>query len=215
MFPKRAASRYQGGMIWTIPNILTAGRLMAAMALPLVYLTLPHPFSDAIVLLLFIGAAATDWLDGWIARRSGRVTALGRMLDPIADKAMVGVALLAVCGLYGAHWLVMVPAAAILIREFAVSGLREFLAGRPVNLAVSNLAKWKTAVQMVAISLLFLGTYANFAGLVTECVICGRPSLSVIDITGIALLWVAAVMTLVTGWQYFARGLDVILEEDR
>lgn len=202
-------------MIWTIPNILTAGRLLAAAALPLVYLTLPHPFSDAVVLLLFIGASATDWLDGWIARRSGRVTALGRMLDPIADKAMVGVALLAVCGLYGAHWLVMVPAAAILIREFAVSGLREFLAGRPVNLAVSNLAKWKTAVQMIAISLLLLGVYANFAGLMTHCVICGRPSLSIIDVAGIALLWVAAIMTLVTGWQYYMKGLDLILEEDR
>ena len=201
-------------MIWTLPNALTFTRLIAAVLLPLGYVLLPHPWSDALALVLFTAASLTDFLDGWLARRWGQVTALGRLLDPIADKAMVAVALLVVCGLYGASWIVLIPAAIIMVREFAVSGLREFLADKQVVMPSSLLAKWKTTVQMTAIAVLLLALYLNFAGYQTHCILCGRPALGMVDLIGVALLWLSAVMTAITGWQYFARGLGTIMAED-
>jgi len=201
-------------MSWTVPNILTVLRLLAAMLFPLIYMAFPHPTADAIVLIIFILASLTDWFDGWYARSFNQTSAFGAMLDPIADKAMVAVALLAIVGLYGAHWIVLIPAAAIFIREFAVSGLREALSGRPVNLAVTRLAKWKTAVQMLAIALILLALYMNFAGLSTRCILfCSRPALGWPDLIGVGLLWVAAVMTLITGAQYFQSAMPVLMEE--
>ena len=211
----RGDARYQGSMIWTIPNTLTFGRLIAAALFPLAYLVLPHPYSDAVALILFTTASLTDFLDGWLARRWAQTTAIGKLLDPIADKAMVAVALLAVCGLYGASWIILVPAAIIMVREFAVSGLREFLAGKTVKLPVTLLAKWKTTVQMTAIAVLLLAIYLNFAGYNTSCIICGRPALGIMDLLGVALLWLAAVMTAITGWQYFSKGMVTILAEEK
>lgn len=201
-------------MIWTLPNALTFTRLIAAALLPLGYVVLSHPWSDALALILFTMASLTDFLDGWLARRWGQTTALGRLLDPIADKAMVAVALLVLCGLYGASWIVLVPAAIIMVREFAVSGLREFLADRQVVMPVSVLAKWKTTVQMTAIAVLLLAVYLNFAGYQTTCVICGRPALGMVDLIGVGLLWLGAVMTAITGWQYFARGMGTVMAEE-
>lgn len=201
-------------MIWTLPNALTFTRLIAAAILPLGYVVLSHPWSDALALILFTMASLTDFLDGWLARRWGQTTALGRLLDPIADKAMVAVALLVLCGLYGASWIVLVPAAIIMVREFAVSGLREFLADRQVVMPVSVLAKWKTTVQMTAIAVLLLAVYLNFAGYQTTCVICGRPALGIVDLIGVGLLWLGAVMTAITGWQYFARGMGTVMAEE-
>ncbi len=203
-------------MIWTIPNTLTFGRLIAAILFPVAYLVLPHPVSDAVALILFATASLTDFLDGWLARRWAQTTAIGKLLDPIADKAMVAVALLAICGLYGAHWVILLPAGIILVREFAVSGLREFLAGKKVDLTSTLLAKWKTTVQMCAISVLLLSLYLNFAGYNTSCIICtGRPALGLLDLFGIALLWLGAGMTAITGWQYFGKGIETILAEEK
>lgn len=206
--------RYQGRMTWTLPNALTFARLLAAAILPLGYAVLAHPWSDALAFVLFTAASITDFFDGWLARRWGQTTALGRLLDPIADKAMVAVALLVLCGLYGASWIVLVPAAVIMVREFAVSGLREFLADRQVVMPVSLLAKWKTTVQMTAIAVLLLATYLNFGGYQTSCIICGRPALGLVDLIGVALLWLGAVMTAITGWQYFARGMGTVMGEE-
>lgn len=191
--------------------MLTFARLFAAVLLPLGYVVLAHPYSDALAFVLFTVASLTDFLDGWLARRWGQMTALGRLLDPIADKAMVGVALLVVCGLYGASWVVLIPAAIIMVREFAVSGLREFLADKKVVMPSSVLAKWKTTVQMTAIAVLLLAIYLNFAGYLTHCVFCGRPALGVVDLLGVGLLWLAALMTAITGYQYFARGMVTIM----
>lgn len=200
-------------MFSTLPNQLTVLRLIATALIPLAYL-LPHPVSDGIVLVLFIVASVTDFFDGWIARRYDLATRIGAMMDPIADKALVGVTLLVLCGLYGASPIIVIPAAAILLREFAISGLREALAGRPVDLAVSRLAKWKTAVQMLGIGLLLVALYANFSGLSTHCIYCGRPALGLLDLAGLGLLWLAAILTWVTGWQYLAKGIDALMEAD-
>jgi len=201
-------------MMWTLPNALTVVRLLAAIILPLGYVVLAHPYSDALAFVLFTSAALTDFLDGWLARRWEQTTALGRLLDPIADKAMVAVALLVVCGLYGASWVVLIPAAIIMVREFAVSGLREFLADKQVVMPSSILAKWKTTVQMTAIALLLLALYLNFAGYQTTCIVCGRPALGLVDLVGVILLWISAAMTAITGWQYFARGMGTITAEE-
>jgi len=197
--------------MWTIPNALTFTRLIAAAILPLGYVVLAHPYSDALAFVLFTAASLTDFLDGWLARRWGQTTALGRLLDPIADKAMVAVALLVLCGLYGASWVVLVPAAIIMVREFAVSGLREFLADKKVIMPSSLLAKWKTTVQMTAIAVLLLALYLNFAGYQTTCIVCGRLALGMVDLFGVALLWLSALMTAITGYQYFARGMGTIV----
>jgi len=201
-------------MTWTLPNILTFARLIAAAILPFSYVMLAHPWSDMLALILFSVASLTDFFDGWLARRWGQTTALGRLLDPIADKAMVAVALLVLCGMYGASWVVLVPAAIIMVREFAVSGLREFLADKRVIMPSSLLAKWKTTVQMTAIAVLLLALYLNFGGYQTHCVFCGSPALGTVDLIGVSLLWIAAVMTAITGWQYFARGMGTVLAEE-
>ncbi len=200
-------------MIWTLPNYLTFGRLFAALLFPFVYVILPHPYSDGVALVLFTVAALTDLLDGWLARRWQQTTAIGRLLDPIADKAMVAVALLALCGLYGASWIVLIPSAVILVREFAVSALREMLADKQIVMPSSLLAKWKTTVQMTGISILLLALYLNFAGYQTTCIVCGRTALGMVDLLGMGLLWLGAVMTAITGWQYFARSMDTVLGE--
>jgi CDP-diacylglycerol--glycerol-3-phosphate 3-phosphatidyltransferase len=110
-----------------------------------------------VALFLFIFASLTDYIDGWLARKWGQISRFGAMLDPIADKAMVVIALAVLLGLHGISDWTLIPVAAILFREVFVSGLREFLGETAGLLKVTPLAKWKTAVQMVAISLLFAG----------------------------------------------------------
>jgi cardiolipin synthase len=142
-------------MRWTLPNIMTVLRLLAAPMLGIVFLILPRPAADWVALFLFIFASLTDYVDGWLARKWGQVSKFGAMLDPIADKAMVVIALAVLLGLHGISDWTLIPVAAILFREVFVSGLREFLGETAGLLKVTPLAKWKTTVQMVAISLLF------------------------------------------------------------
>lgn len=184
--------------MWTLPNILTAGRLLAAPLALLAFAALERPAADAAAAAVFVAAALTDWLDGWIARRFDMGSALGRALDPIADKALVMIALAAVVGLHGLHWSVTAPVAAIVLRETLVSGLREALAGR-LTLAVTPLAKLKTAAQMAALPLLLgAGALGPWAGAAAH--------------SGAALLWLAAVLTLVTGWGYLVRAVAALRE---
>ncbi len=184
--------------MWTVPNILTAARLAAAPFVALAFAVFDRPTADLAAFAVFALAAATDWLDGRLARAWGQESAIGRLLDPIADKAIVMIALAAICGAHGLHWSVAVPVAAIILRETAVAGLREALAGR-LALPVTRLAKLKTTAQMLAVALLLaagaLGGWAVTAGL--------------------ALLWAAAALTLVTGWDYFSRGVGWLTREER
>ena len=212
-------------MIWTLPNILTIVRLLAAPAMGLVFAVLPRPSADWAALFLFIGASLTDYVDGHIARAWGQTTKLGTMLDPIADKAMVVIALM-VLAAYSplAVWIVL-PAALILFREVFVSGLREFLGDVAGTLKVTKLAKWKTASQMVAIAVLILhGIFEHHLGMsvfgmdqdMVDAVMTGEEPDSFglswrvalvtwSEIAGLLLIWLAALLTVITGWDYFSK----------
>ena len=201
---------------WTIPNSLTVLRLLAAPGVPVMFLYFTRPWADFLALTLFVGAALTDWFDGYLARLWKQESRFGAMLDPIADKAMVVVAIFVITGYSGMNpWLIL-PATVIVFREIFVGGLREFLGDRAGTLAVTRLAKWKTTAQMVAIGVLFLGL-----GLATIDVPLpprvGRVGLpggttwaDLATWAGLALIWVAAGLTAITGWDYFRKSLPFL-----
>ena len=212
-------------MIWTIPNMLTASRVVAAPLVACVFVLTDRPAADLIAFFLFASAAVTDFLDGWLARRLNQVSEIGKMLDPIADKAMVIIALAVLMAIAGLHWAMIVPVSLILLREVAISGLREFL-GTELKIPVTRLAKWKTTVQMFAIGALFLAGWADetLAAMLREipaetssAIYAGGEDPAGLRFwaglapagwaAGYALLWVAAGMTLMSGWDYMARGI--------
>ena len=214
-------------MTWTLPNILTLIRLLAAPGVAVMFLYFNRPLADWFALVLFVGAALTDWIDGHLARSWKQVTKMGAMLDPIADKAMVVIALMVIVGYSSmSPWLVL-PATVILFREVFVSGLREYLGDRAGTLKVTQLAKWKTTAQMIAIAVLFAqGVFEHYFGMS----IFGMDDALVRDIlsgktedlhglwwkyrgmvwsghAGLWLLWLAAGLTLVTGVDYFFKSV--------
>ena len=198
-------------MTWTVPNILTLLRLLAAPGVAVMFLYFHRPWADWFALILFILAAVTDWFDGYLARLWKQESKFGAMLDPIADKAMVVIALVVLTGYSGMNpWLIL-PATVILFREVFVSGLREYLGADAGRLKVTKLAKWKTTTQMIAIAVLFLGTGLNYLeqGRAPRAGEGDLPSgLSPADMAnhvGLALIWVAALLTAITGWDYFTK----------
>lgn len=203
-------------MTVTIPNLLSVLRVIAAPCVALAFGVFDRPYADRIAVAIFIGAALTDYLDGILARSMGQESSFGRMLDPIADKAMVLIALAIIISLYQMEWQVLAPAVLIMLREVLVSGLREYLGS--VKLAVTRLAKWKTTLQMFAIGLLLLRG-AVLPGEGTGRMLPAVESLlNYVSIAfgsvGLLLLWIAAWFTLVTGWDYFAKGLPYIRGSD-
>ena len=202
--------------IWTLPNTLTILRLLAAAGVPVMFLYFTRPWADFLALALFVGAAVTDWFDGYLARLWKQESHFGAMLDPIADKAMVVIAIMVITGYSGMNpWLIL-PATVILFREVFVSGLREYLGDKAGLLKVTKLAKWKTTAQMVAIAVLFMGTGLT---LMED----GRPPrvghsilpddlgwASVATYSGLVLIWIAAVLTAITGWDYFAKSMPYL-----
>jgi len=220
-------------MTWTLPNILTVLRLAAAPGVALMFLYFDRPYADWFALVLFVSAAITDWFDGFLARAWKQETKLGAMLDPIADKAMVVIALMVIVGYSTmSPWLVL-PATVILFREVFVSGLREFLGDTAGTLKVTKLAKWKTTAQMVAIATLFSqGVFEHFvsrsnAALDRDAVhallqndqIKNLPKSWAIDAMvwsgqiGLALLWIAAVLTFLTGLDYFNKAKPFLKDD--
>jgi len=218
---------------WNIPNILTVLRLLAAPGVAVMFLYFQRPWADWFALTLFIGAAVTDWFDGYLARLWKQESKFGTMLDPIADKAMVVIAIMVITGYSGMNpWLIL-PATLILFREVCVSGLREFLGAKAGLLKVTRLAKWKTTAQMVAIAVLFLGTgleylegialrgltpeqYAEAVsqGLADPIRTCGgRDCAAYATNVGLVLIWIAALLTFVTGWDYFRKALPFLKDE--
>ena len=214
-------------MSWNVPNILTVLRLLAAPGIAVMFLYFNRPYADWFALVLFISAALTDWIDGHLARSWKQVTKIGTMLDPIADKAMVVIALMVIVGYSSmSPWLVL-PATVILFREVFVSGLREYLGDRAGTLKVTQLAKWKTTAQMVAIAVLFAqGVFEHYFGMsvfgmddaLVRDILAGRTE----DLhglwwkyrgmvwsghAGLWLLWLAAGLTLVTGADYFLKSV--------
>ncbi|WP_127902700.1 CDP-diacylglycerol--glycerol-3-phosphate 3-phosphatidyltransferase [Solirhodobacter olei] len=198
-------------MRWTIPNTLTVLRLFAAPGVPVMFLYFTRPYADWFALGLFVVASVTDWIDGYLARRWGQESKFGAMLDPIADKAMVVIALVVLTGYSGMNpWLIL-PATVILFREVFVSGLREFLGDKSAYLKVTKIAKWKTTLQMLAIATLFLGTglsYVEDEGLAIK-----HWSASSATQVGLVLIWIAAALTLVTGIDYFVKALPHLKSE--
>lgn len=179
-------------MLTSLPNLLTLSRIAV---IPLVILTfyVHGAWTQWVACGLFVVAAITDWFDGWLARSWNQVSAFGRFLDPIADKLLVAAVLFMLVAFNRVSQWSELPALVILLREILVSGLREFLAEIRVGVPVTRLAKWKTGFQMVALALLLLGD-------------AGPKVLPVREI-GEVLLWVAAFLTLVTGWDYLRSGL--------
>jgi len=182
------------GSVTSLPNLLTLGRIAV---IPLVVGLLFIEAAEARwgAFLLYALACITDWLDGKIARERGVVSSLGRFLDPIADKLLVTaiiIMLVAQGDLAGFH---VIAAILILCREMLVSGLREYLSELQVPLPVSKLAKWKTTVQMVALGLLLLSPAVP-------------PEIALL---GLLLFWLAALLTVITGWDYLGRGLRHML----
>ncbi len=189
-------------ILLSLPNVLTYCRLAAVPGLVAAMFFLEGETADWAALGVFALAGITDFLDGYIARAWQQQSALGRMLDPIADKLLVGAALLMLVANGAISGWSIWAAVIILSREILVSGLREFLAGLQVTVAVSQVAKWKTTVQMVALCFLLAGGAGDR--------VCGCAS----DI-GLSLLWVAALVTLYTGFDYFRAGLKHVMDQDR
>ncbi len=204
------------GMNWTIPNLLSVIRVLAAPCVAISFVVFERPEADRIAILIFVGAAATDYLDGWLARILRQESAFGRMLDPIADKAMVTIALALIISLYELEWPVLVPAVLIMLREVLISGLREFLGD--VKLQVTPMAKWKTTLQMLAICLLLVrgAVSPDVAVEPVSPLIANFMSYLAIGTGafGMILLWVAMWLTLVSGWDYFSKGLPYIREKE-
>ena len=182
-----------------LPNILTLLRV-AAIPLLVVLAGFPHPVGTLLAAALFGLAAITDWIDGWLARRSGQMTAFGAFLDPVADKLIVATALVLLTDRFD-HWLITVSACVIIGREIVVSALREWMAqlGKRASVAVSGIAKVKTGVQMTAIPILIW--YPSW------------PAIEEIRLLGLFLLALAVILTLWSMVLYFRAFLTTLEEE--
>lgn len=181
----------------TLPNILTFSRILI---IPLLVATfyLSHPLGNWLALALFLLAGLTDFLDGYAARALNQQSNLGRFLDPIADKLLVATAIIMMVAFGRITGLAVLAAVVILCREILVSGLREFLAELQVRVPVTRLAKWKTAFQIISLCFLLLGTAAPWN--------IPAPEIGVIS------LWIAAVLTLYTGYDYLRAGIRHMAE---
>jgi CDP-diacylglycerol--glycerol-3-phosphate 3-phosphatidyltransferase len=200
-------------MRWTIPNILTVFRLAAAPGVALAFVVFDRPTADWIAIALFILAALTDYVDGRIARAWSQESEFGRMMDPIADKAMVVIALAVIIGLSGVNPLILLPVAFILLREVFVSGLREFLGAQAGKLKVTYLAKWKTTAQMVAIPVLLLAgvfEYDKRHGAVWFSAWTHDWLTWSLGAAGLVLIWIAGLLTVMTGYDYLMKAMPFL-----
>src|ERR1700723_912972 len=184
-------------MLTDLPNLLTLSRI-AAIPVLVGLVALSYPLADLAACIIFSAAAITDYFDGKLARSRRQQSDLGRMLDPIADKLLVGAVLMMLVGVGRLSSLALYPAIVIMLREILVSGLREYLAGIRIGLPVTNLAKWKTGFQMGALGTLLAGdSSAQWLHL----------SFIPVSVIGETMLWIAAALTLLTGWDYLLAGL--------
>ncbi|MGE3623338.1 MAG: CDP-diacylglycerol--glycerol-3-phosphate 3-phosphatidyltransferase [Bdellovibrionales bacterium] len=175
-------------MLNSLANKLTVSRILVIPVI-LILLKIDRGWAAWLALILFVAAGITDWLDGYIARRENQVSMIGQFLDPIADKLLIAATILFLVANGQISGFSVWPAVVILLREVAVSGLREFLAGVRVSMPVSQLAKWKTFLQIVALSFLIIGDFAP------ESI----PAAHIGDLC----LWIAGVITVFTAWDYW------------
>jgi cardiolipin synthase (CMP-forming) len=204
-----------------LPNLLTYGRIAAV---PVVVACMYWQdilqggiWLRWVALAVFIAAGVTDVLDGYFARTWGQQSRFGRMLDPIADKLLVSSCLLMLAADGTIRGWSLWAAIVILCREILVSGLREYLAELRVSVPVTRLAKWKTTLQLVAVGFLLAGQAGDILLPVLVKAIFGMnlamPPAPVITHIGLTLLWLSAVLTLYTGWDYFRAGVKHLIEE--
>jgi CDP-diacylglycerol--glycerol-3-phosphate 3-phosphatidyltransferase/cardiolipin synthase len=187
-------------LAFSIPNVLTYLRIGAVPTLAAFLYFLDGDLGRWCAFGVFVGAGLTDWLDGYLARMWAQQSRLGRMLDPIADKLLVGTALLMLVYDHTISGISIWAAVIVLCREILVSGLREYLAELNVKVRVTMLAKWKTTVQMVALAVL----------LVAPAVQDLAPQLT---LAGLLLLWLAALLTLWTGYDYLRAGIRHAIDD--
>ena len=185
----------------SLPNLLTYGRLAAVPAVVALLFWPKDDWTRWPALAIFIAAGVTDYFDGYFARLYEQQSALGRMLDPIADKLLVAACLMMLVYAGTIEEQHVLAAIVILCREILVSGLREFLAQLKVSVPVSRVAKWKTVLQLVAVGFLIAGP-------------AGEVILPATTTIGIVLLWIAALLTLYTGWDYLKAGIKVVVGEE-
>ena len=196
----------------TLPNILTLSRIVAVPLLVALLWWPGWPTGYALGFAMYCLMGVTDYFDGYLARAQGAVSKLGVFLDPIADKIMVAAVILVLTaqgylrGPYAGD-VHVIAGLVILIREIAVSGLREFLGGAQVSVPVSKLAKWKTTFQLVALGALILGGAVHGQPCQSVGEACGTVAQSWVHLVGLISLWAAAVLTCVTGWDYLRVGL--------
>jgi len=190
---------------FALPNLLTYARIAAVPAVvACMYMAEILGWGSWlrwVALAIFIAAGVTDILDGYFARIWGQQSSLGRMLDPIADKLLVSSCLLMLAAAETIHGWSLIAAVIILCREILVSGLREYLAELRVSVPVTRLAKWKTTLQLIAIGFLIAGD-------------AGDAIVPIVTWTGIMLLWLSALLTIYTGWDYLQAGLHHLTRED-
>ena len=191
-------------MLKKIPNILTIGRIIIVPFFVIAFY-LPGFYGDLTAFALFVIASFTDFLDGMLARMMGQESKLGELLDPIADKIIVATALILLVMSGTIRHYEVIAAIIILTREILISGLREFLARGQIKLPVTNLAKLKTFLQMLAIALLLTGETGNK--------ILNFQDYNAQTI-GMILLWLSAFLTLYTGYEYLRKGIDHAISED-
>ena len=190
---------------YNLPNILTYARILAV---PLIVVCFflegrlqSSDFARWLSFAIFVVASLTDFLDGYLARKWKQTSNIGRMLDPIADKLVVSVVLLLLAAEGSIAGWSLLAGVIILCREILVSGLREYLASLEVSVPVTWLAKWKTAIQLVAIGFLLAGP-------------AGDKIVPYTTEMGHVLLWISAIVTLYTGWDYFRSGLKHVIEDE-
>lgn len=194
----RTFNCYKGEIVYNLPNLLTISRIIV---IPVIFLSIyiNSFWWTMFIAVLFVAAAVTDYFDGYLARSRNETSAFGRLLDPIADKLLVASALVVLLAKPDMVWskLSYIPVFIILCREILVSGLREFLREVNVGLPVTRLAKWKTGFQMTALSMmLFQGLW-------------------IWPYIGEFLLWIAAALTFITGYQYFQKSLDYVKDLEK
>jgi cardiolipin synthase len=180
-------------MLFNLANILTLSRILVIPPIVALFFFFEQDWARWAAFALYALACVTDFFDGYVARSMNMVSALGRFLDPIADKLLIAAIILMLVAVGGLTGAVVVPGLIILLREITVSGLREFLAEVRVGMPVSNLAKWKTTIQMLAFGFLLVGP--------------ASPDLVPSQLIGEVLVWIAAALTLVTGFDYLRAGL--------
>lgn len=187
--------------MYNLPNLLTISRIVV---IPVIFLSIyiHAVWWSVFAAVLFIMAAITDYFDGYLARSRNETSAFGRLLDPIADKLLVLSALLIIVANRMVDELSYIPVGIIMCREVLVSGLREFLAEVKVGMPVTRLAKWKTGFQMTALSMILMSRVGIFE--------IGGTFVPVWGVLGEILLWVAGVLTFITGYDYFKKSLDYV-----